>query len=142
MARSSGFTVIPHKDPTLAERLPLVPGVRVHAQSELLFLSGVIAEPDGFRSDGTPIPPASIEAEAESVLQQLETLLAEAGATFKDVVRIQKFLTDLDEHGEVVAVMRRYFGTDWPTSTTVEVPRLVYRGFRLEIDAIAVIPAV
>jgi enamine deaminase RidA (YjgF/YER057c/UK114 family) len=37
--------------------------------------------------------------------------------------------------------MRKHFGDHLPTSTTVEVRRLVPRGFGLEVDAIAAIRA-
>lgn len=135
------FTSIPHRDAEKARVLPFVPGIRVAEGTELLFLSGLLAQPIGVSDAGAPTPPADIVAESESVFGQLGDLLEQAGANFAHLVRIQKFMTDLDEHGEVVQVMRRYFGSTFPTSTTVEVPRLVYRGFRLEVDAVAVIPA-
>ncbi len=134
------FTRVPHKDAETAARLPLVPAVRIESGATLLYISGVLAAPDGFDDDGAPLPPPDIVEETHRVLSDIGRQLEEAGATFEDVVRVQKFLTDLDEHPQVVQVMREYFGTVWPTSTTIEVPRLVYRGFRLEIDAVAVIP--
>ncbi len=56
------------------------------------------------------------------------------------IVRITKYMTDLDEHVEVVSVMWKHFGNHLATSTTVEVNRLVPRGFCLDIDVIATVP--
>ena len=118
--------------------LPFVPAIRTRS-SDLVFVSGVIGVPDDY-DPAAPVEAVPIEVEAERVFARIRDTLALAGADLGDVVRITKYMTDLDEHAGVVAVMRRYFGEHLPTSTTVEVRRLVPRGFRLEVDAIAAIP--
>lgn len=119
--------------------LPFVPAIRTRS-SDLIFVSGVIGVPADYNPQ-EPVASVPIEVEAERVFIQIRDTLALAGAGFGDVVRITKYMTDLNEHNGVVAVMRKYFGEHLPTSTTIEVKRLVPLGFRLEIDVIAAVPA-
>ncbi len=119
--------------------LPFVPAIRTRS-SDLIFVSGVIGVPENY-DPAAPHTSVPIEVEAERVFTQIRDTLALAGADLGDVVRITKYMTDLEEHAGVVAVMRRFFGDHLPTSTTIEVRRLVPLGFRLEIDAIAAVPA-
>ncbi|WP_428422787.1 RidA family protein [Methylibium sp.] len=119
--------------------LPFVPAIRTRS-SDLVFVSGVIGVPDDY-DPAAPLVSVPIEIEAERVFARIRETLALAGADLGDVVRITKYMTDLDEHAGVVTVMRRFFGDHLPTSTTIEVKRLVPRGFRLEVDAIAAVGA-
>ena len=120
---------------------PFVPAIRVHAGTDLIFISGVLGGGDEMMPNGEPAPPGDIRIEAERVFTRIKDTLALAGGTLGDVVRISKYMTDLDQHGAVVEVMRKHFGAHLPTSTTVEVRRLVPKGLGLEVDAIAAVPA-
>ena len=53
-----------------------------------------------------------------------------------------KYFTDIDGQDVVNAILKepQYFGDHLPTSTTVEVKRLVVPGLKLEIEAIAIVP--
>jgi 2-iminobutanoate/2-iminopropanoate deaminase len=120
--------------------LPFVPAIRVRAGTDLVFVSGVLGSGEEMLPSGEPKPPGDIRIEAERVFTRIRDTLALAGADLSDVVRITKYMTDLDQHGAVVEVMRKHFGKHLPTSTTIEVRRLVPKGFGLEVDAIAAIP--
>jgi 2-aminomuconate deaminase len=120
---------------------PFVPAIRVRAGADLIFVSGVLGGGDQMLPNGEPVPPGDIRIEAERVFTRIKDTLALAGASLSDVVRITKYMTDLDQHGAVVEVMRKHFGPHLPTSTTIEVRRLVPKGLGLEVDAIAAVPA-
>jgi enamine deaminase RidA (YjgF/YER057c/UK114 family) len=66
-------------------------------------------------------------------------LLAQAGATWTDVVKLTIFLTDIADRARIVPVGRKYFGETTPASSLVEVSALALPGIKIEIEAIAVL---
>lgn len=118
--------------------LPFVPAIRVRAGTDLIFVSGVLGTPDEIEAAASA-PVADMTTQAERVFTRIAQVLAAAGGSLGDVVRITKYMTDLDRHDEVVAVMRRHFDGHLPTSTTIEVRRLVPVGYGLEVDVIAAV---
>ena len=67
-------------------------------------------------------------------------MLAEAGATLDDVVKVTVFVTSLAEHFSAIHEIRaEFFTSDYPASTLVEVSRLVDPDMLIEIEAIAVV---
>jgi len=86
------------------------------------------------------IPP---DARAQMVLafENLKSALAEAGATFKDVVKINNYLVDGAQMNDFREVRDSYLNTAAPpASTTVFVPRLAIDGLLFEIEAVATLP--
>jgi 2-iminobutanoate/2-iminopropanoate deaminase len=100
---------------------------------DLVFLSGQI-----------PLDPASgqfvgagdIQAQTERVLQNVQGVLQAAGLTMANVVRTTVFLVDLAEFAKMNEIYAKYFATEPPARSTVQVVALP-RGARVEIDAIA-----
>jgi len=77
-----------------------------------------------------------IEAQTESVLMNLEAVLAAGGATLAAVVKTTVFLADLADFPAMNAVYGRYFPEDPPARATVQAARLP-AGARVEIEAVA-----
>jgi len=101
----------------------------------LLFLSGQ-----------TPIDPATgqlvgggIEEQTARVFDNLGLVLEAAGSSWRDVVKVNVFLVDMDDFAAMNAVYARYVVDPAPARATVQVARLP-RDVRIEVDAIAVIP--
>jgi 2-iminobutanoate/2-iminopropanoate deaminase len=120
--------------------MPFVPGIRVRGGGSLLFVSGATANPLYHAHPHDPAeltPPDDIHEQARRVMENLKLVLDAAGASFQDVVKITKYLTNMAEQDAVWSVMKEYFGEHLPTSTTVEVSALVVPGLRLEVDLIA-----
>jgi 2-iminobutanoate/2-iminopropanoate deaminase len=65
---------------------------------------------------------------------------AEASATLDDVVKMTVYVRDMDEVLAIQEIHNEYWSSDPPSSTTVQVARLVSDEVRLEIDAVAVVP--
>lgn len=101
---------------------------------DLLFVSGQV----GSRADGSPEP--DIEAQIRLAFDNLGTVLAAAGCTFRDVVDVTSFHVDPEQHvGLALAVKDAFFpGPDYPNWTAVGVTWL--SGFHFEIKVIARIP--
>jgi 2-iminobutanoate/2-iminopropanoate deaminase len=100
----------------------------------LLFVSGCIAvDGDGRLVDG------DVVEQARRVFASIGTVLAAAGASFANVVKVTVYLTDIDDRPLVNTVRREVFGPTRPASTLVEVSRLAVPGARVEVDAVALL---
>jgi 2-iminobutanoate/2-iminopropanoate deaminase len=121
-----------------------VPVIKVRNAGALLFVSGATANPLYHKHPHDPAeltPPEDIREQTRRVMDNLKLVLDASNARFQDVVKVTKYLTRMDEQDAVWSEMKPYFGDHLPTSTTVEVSRLVVEGLRLEVDLIAVLDA-
>jgi 2-iminobutanoate/2-iminopropanoate deaminase len=101
----------------------------------LLFLSGV----GPTAPDGTIVGPGDIRRQTEQVLSNIQTVLAGAGASFANVLRVTVYLTDISDRAAVDEVRKRFFGEHRPASTLIEVSKFVRSeaGMAIEIEAVA-----
>lgn len=78
----------------------------------------------------------------EQVLKNLQTALKSQGADFSHVAKINIYVTDVDAFRapDAAAVRAKYFGTNRPASTLVGVTRLASPEYKVEIEAIAILP--
>jgi 2-iminobutanoate/2-iminopropanoate deaminase len=107
----------------------------VRVEGPLLFVSGVVPV-DG---DGLLVGGDDVVAQAEQVFANMREVLAAAGATFADVVKVTLFLTEVDDRPRINGVRERVFGATRPASTLVEVARLAVPGAKIEVEAVAVV---
>ncbi|HZU05983.1 MAG TPA: RidA family protein [Chloroflexota bacterium] len=103
----------------------------------LVFVAGQVARD----REGRIVGVGDIEAQTAQALENVQAVLAEAGCTLADVVKLTVYLTDMRHRERVSAVRRRYFGEHLPASTMVEVSKLGSPELLIEIDAIALAPA-
>ena len=78
-----------------------------------------------------------IQEETHQVMQNLRSILQEAGMQFGDVVKTTIFLTDMHRFGEVNEIYGKYFDGDFPARETVQVSALP-KFVNVEISMIAV----
>src|SRR5438105_15509530 len=101
-----------------------VPGftqaVLAPTDGRLFFISGLTAR----TADGTIVAVGDIAGQTRQVLENLKTILEDAGGSLDDVVRIVTYLLDAESHRLVHEIRREYFGDAPPASTTVPVSRL------------------
>jgi len=110
-------------------------GVAVPA-GRLIFISGTVAMDD----DGRVIASGDVGKQARAIFKKIGALLAEAGATLKDVVKITAFVTDMSQYSRFASVRKEVFGDGpYPASATVLVSGLVAEGLVVEVEAIAVV---
>ena len=76
----------------------------------------------------------TVEEQTERVLENIKAILAAAGATMADVVKVSAHLSDLALFDQYNKVYATYFPDPKPTRTTVGSQLL---GILVEIDAIA-----
>ncbi len=82
-------------------------------------------------------------AQAIQTFENIKAALAEVGATFKDVVKTNNYLTDLKQHLPIFREVRDLYlsGPHLPASTTIQISALAREGALLEIEVIAILPA-
>src|SRR5260370_37011553 len=99
---------------------------------DLLFLSGL----PGFDAGG-PIP-EGFEAQFGFVVRNIKRVLEEAGATFRDLVKVNVLLTRASDVGPMNALYAGAFGpAPYPARTTCGVHALPNPAMPIEIDCVA-----
>lgn len=117
---------------------PSVPGISdsVRVKSgDLLFISGQV----GFDEDGSV--PEDFARAIELTYAELDRALTAGGATYEDLVRVNVYITHLDQ--ERLAIWRTtrdaVVKTPEPSASTVIGVYSLYNGAMIEIDAIAAV---
>ena len=98
----------------------------------LIFTSGMI-----------PIDPATntlveggIEVQAERALMNVKALLEASGSSLDKVVKTVVFIKNMDDFAKVNEIYAKYFTSDFPARSCVEVARLP-KDVLIEMEAIA-----
>jgi reactive intermediate/imine deaminase len=99
-----------------------------------------------YLSGQIPLDPATgelvegdIKSEIERAFANLTAVITAAGGTLADVVKLNVYLTDLSNFGQVNEVMASLFSQPFPARAAVGVASLP-RGARVEVDGIVVLP--
>jgi 2-iminobutanoate/2-iminopropanoate deaminase len=92
----------------------------------------------GFGPDGKVVE-GGMGPEARATFDNIERTLASAGANMSHVVKINAFVTSLDEYPAYAQARAERFGELLPASATVQVAGLLV-GAHIEIDAVAFLP--
>jgi enamine deaminase RidA (YjgF/YER057c/UK114 family) len=103
--------------------------------SSLLFIAGQTAADE----NGQVVGKGDIDRQTERVFENLNAVLAAAGATFENLVMTTTYLTDISYREAYNRVRLKYYGSTPPTSTLLVVKALGHEDFLIEIDGIAVI---
>ena len=98
-----------------------------------------------YLSGQIPLDPVTVQviegdigAQTERVLENMAAVLAACGSSLGKIVKTTVFLKDMGEFAAMNAVYARYFATNPPARSTVEVARLP-RDVRVEIECIAIV---
>ena len=81
-----------------------------------------------------------IVAQTERVMENLQNILASAGAAWTDVVKVTVYLQDLAHFPTVNEIYGRWIGDARPARSTVQVAALP-RGALIEVDVVALVPS-
>lgn len=102
----------------------------------LVFVAGQVAQD----AEGVLVGRGDIEAQTVQVFENLKAVLASAGATFDDVVKLTTYTTSLAYRPKIAEIRARYFKTYFPPNTFVVVSSLATPDYLLEIEAVAASP--
>lgn len=118
--------------PTASDRQvrPFSPAVRA---GDFIYVSGQVpANAEG------EIVAGGIEAQTRQVMENLQAVLALAGATFDDVCKTTVWLQDARDFGAFNRVYMSYLGAGRPARSTTEARLMV--DAKVEIDVVAYKP--
>ena len=79
-----------------------------------------------------------IDAQIVRVFENLKAVAEAAGGSFKDIVKLNIFLTDLSHFAKVNEIMGKYFEQPYPARAAIGVAALP-KGSQVEMDAILVL---
>ncbi len=98
----------------------------------MVFTSGVIPV-----VPSTGEIPEGIEAQAKQAIGNLIALLSEAGVAADNVIKTTVFIKNMDDFAKVNEVYAKYFTSQFPARSCVEVARLP-KDVLIEIEAIGI----
>lgn len=107
----------------------------VIADTALIYVAGQVP----LDQNGKLVGKNDIGAQTEFIFKQIEMLLQSAGASLSDVVKANIYVTDISQFDKVAEVRNRYFATNPPATTFVEVSQLVKKGWMVEIEVQAAV---
>src|SRR5262249_12384081 len=87
-----------HPKPEEAHRMPYAPAVRIIGACDLMFISGATASPlyhDHPHRDDEHVHPHAIEEQTRNAMEAIKSILDRVGASWEDVVKVTKYLTDI-----------------------------------------------
>jgi 2-iminobutanoate/2-iminopropanoate deaminase len=111
---------------------PIGPYNQAVMTGNLLFISGQIALKPGTNE----LANTDVFEETHQVMQNLKSILAEAGMNFDHVLKTTIFLSDMDLFSDVNEIYGKYFNGDFPARETVAVKGLP-KNVNVEISMIA-----
>jgi enamine deaminase RidA (YjgF/YER057c/UK114 family) len=101
-----------------------------------LYIAGQIA----LDKDGNVVGRGDFRTQVKQVFENLKARLEEGGASFKDVVKLNYYLTDASDLQALRDTRNSYINTENPpASTLVVVKQLVREDYLVEIEAVAVV---
>jgi 2-iminobutanoate/2-iminopropanoate deaminase len=102
---------------------------------DMLFVSGIAPLDRAGRLVGD-----DAAAQTRQIFENMKRILDAAGASFRDVLRVTVYLTDVNDRKAINPVRQEYFGDVRPASTLIEVSDLAVPGMKVEIEAIFGLP--
>lgn len=109
--------------------------VNIAQPGRMVFIAGQTASDH----DGQVVGVGDAKAQTRFILGKIQHAVEAAGGTIHDVVALNVFTTDVHHHRDINETRREVLGSNFPTSTMVQVVALARPELLLEINAIAVI---
>ena len=122
------------KEIIVAENAPAAIGPYSHAVviNDMVFTSGQL----GLIPETSKLP-EGVEAQTEQALINLRNVLKASGTDMEHVVKTTVFVQDLADFAKVNAIYAKFFATNPPARSCVQVAKLPAGGL-VEIEAVAV----
>jgi 2-iminobutanoate/2-iminopropanoate deaminase len=114
---------------------PYSHGIEVAPGSRLVFCSGQL----GIAAD--KVVPPDCAGQTKLCFDNIAAILAEAGMTLQNIVRINAFVSGREHLAQYMAVRNALFAAPYPASTLMIVSGFARPEFVVEIEAIAAGPA-
>jgi 2-iminobutanoate/2-iminopropanoate deaminase len=114
---------------------PAVPYSYCVKAGNFLFIAGQV----GVDPATSKLKGSSIREQTEQALMNMANILKAAGSSMEHVVKTTVFISDFKEFEEMNEAYAKFFPINQPARSTVQV--VLYDGFKVEIEATAIIPS-
>jgi aryl-alcohol dehydrogenase-like predicted oxidoreductase/enamine deaminase RidA (YjgF/YER057c/UK114 family) len=114
---------------------PIAGYSRAVREGNIISVSGTTAT----HGKGEVIAPGDAAAQTVYILDKIAASLSALDASLADVVRTRIYLADADDWEGVSRVHGRIFGDIRPANTLLEISRFVGDGYRVEVEADAIV---
>lgn len=114
---------------------PSMPYSHCVKAGNFLFIAGQV----GIDPENSKLKGSSIKEQTEQALTNMTDILKAAGSSMENVVKTTVFISDFKDFDEMNKAYAKFFPTNQPARSTVQV--VLYDGFKVEIEAIAIIPS-
>ena len=111
---------------------PIGPYSQAIIAQGFVFVSGQI----GVDPKKGELAPGGIREETKQTLENIQAILEESGSGLDKVVKVEVYMADLGEFGEMNEIYNRYFPNNPPARVTVGVETLPKKA-RVEISVVA-----
>jgi len=118
---------------------PFCHGTVVEGRVKLVFLAGQVAL-DRHGPDRKLVGVGDPAAQVRQAIENMRTLLRQAGGDLRDIVEMTVYVTDIAHVGAMGRVAQEYFTDPLPAMSTIGVKELARPEFLVEVRAIAAIP--
>jgi enamine deaminase RidA (YjgF/YER057c/UK114 family) len=103
--------------------------------NNVIEVTGTVAIDD----EGKTVGIGDAYLQTKHIIQKIEKILQQAGATLNDVVRTRMFVTDISRWEEYGKAHGEFFNQIKPCTSMIEVKGLIDKEYLIEIEATAVI---
>lgn len=109
-------------------------GVKIKGGT-LIVISGQVP----WDADGKLVGPGDLKAQTHQVFKNLQNMLAAAGATFKDAIKLTIFLKNREDFAIFKDIRAQYLIPPYPPTTLLVVKDLAREEWMLEVEVMAVV---
>lgn len=99
----------------------------------LLFISGQ----GPVDAQGNLVGAGDLRAQVRQVYANIQALLEAAGGTMANVVELTTYVLDISQRSIITEVRQELLHSPYPTSTMVEISKLAFDDWLVEISAVA-----
>ncbi len=110
--------------------------IAIQGAGRMVFVSGCVADD----SRGGVVGKGDVEAQSRQAFSNMAALLAEAGGSLANVVKLTCFIVPMADYRSYTKVRQELFAPDFPASSTVGVNALASPDYLIEIEAVAALP--
>ena len=107
------------------------------SSGRVIFVAGQVP----WNAEGRTVCQGDVAGQTRQVFENIRVILAEAGASLDDVVKLTIFAADIRYRDAINKVRSETFKPPYPASTQVAVAALVDPGWMVEIEAVAFVDA-